>query len=181
MPESLEDFLNATLISAPSPQGNGEFVSLSVASGRVQELARLGRHNDIFGLVYNLFGILPPVNNIGYHERDKIFADHWGGLRHAHAIFQGLRRPFHDENHDTEVYIYVVAPKYVYEYAPDMVCVARRIVAPSASVFVAYVKFDRELESGVVINWEWVVSDAKNLGKPRNFNDRYDKLVWENG
>jgi hypothetical protein len=179
MPD-VESLLEEFSVKARSPAEN-KLVSLKVDPQRVRELASSGRNNDIFALVYNVCGMLPPVNNVGYHERSIPFVDNWGGLRHTHVIFKGLKRPFHDDNHDSEIYMYVVAPRFVYKYVPDMTCVARRVEAPKNTVFVAYVKFgDEFFTSGSVINWEWVVSDNRSPNKPKDFLNRYDQQVWEN-
>lgn len=179
MPD-VESLLEEFSVKAPSPVEIG-LISLTIDHERVKELAQSGRNNDIFAMVYNVCGMLPPVNNVGYHERHIPFSDNWGGLRHTHAIFKGLKRPFHDDNHDSEIYMYIVAPRFVYKYIPDMACVACRVDAPENAVFVAYVKFSNELfTSGSIINWEWVVSDNASPNKPKDFLKRYEQQVWEN-
>lgn len=184
MPEDIQSLLTENLIYAPSPAGSGQLIGMSIASSRVIELASVGRVSDLYGLIYNLCGTLPQVNNLGYHERHENipFADNWGGLKHAHTIFKGLKRPFHEANHDSVVYIYVVSPRYTYKYIADMVCCARRLPPPNNSVFVAYVIFeDESFKNGSIINWEWVKSDPANSKMPKDFSNRYDTMVWENG
>ncbi len=184
MPEDIESLTTEYTIYAPSPAANAELIGLVVAEERIAELATVGRITDLFGLLYNLCGIVPDVNNIGYHERDENipFADNWGGLKHAHVIFKGLKRPFHEADHDSVVYIYVVSPRYTYKYVPDMVCCARRLLPPQNAVFVAYVIFSNDnFVSGRVINWEWVKADPLKPNMPNDFSNRYDNMVWENG
>lgn len=167
---------------APSLQGNG-LVTLDIDRERVQKLAAVGRRSALFELLYNVCGIVPPVNNIGYHERhEPPFQDGWGGLKHTHAIFKGLRRPMNGDGVDRNVYIFVVSPKYTYRYEAHMVCTAKRHAAPKSSVFVGYVVFDDDiLEKGKVVNWEWVLADSRNPSLPENFDTRYDEKVWANG
>lgn len=178
-----DELLGAPInIIAPTPSGN--FTNLRASEKRIRELAKLGRFTDIFAFFYNLCGRSIPVNNFGYHEEKtgSIFADHWGGLKHTHTIFKGIKRPFRDTEQDSAVYIYVVCPAYVYRHIPDMVCAAKRYPAPSNSVFVAYVIFDNDAYgAGVVTNWEWVLCDTNNKRLPSDYLNRYETKVWENG
>lgn len=168
--------------SAPSPAGDHTLIVLAVESERVRQIAKLGRKTPLFELLYNVCGILPPVNNIGYHEAD-LFPDHWGGMQHTHAIFKGLRRPMNNHGLDDRVYVYLLQPKYTYKYCADMVCVAKRFPAPAQSVFAVYVTFEDETDftGGVIINWEWVLSDSDAPQYPKEFDNRYDQRIWTNG
>lgn len=165
----------------PAIRGDGTTV-LDIAEGRVKQLANLGRKSALFELVYNVCGIVPPVNNIGYYEKDGTpFPDCWGGMKHAHVVFQGIRRPMNEQGFDKNVYIYVAQPKYVYRFEPSMVCVAKRHIAPAGAVFACYVLFDsEELSSGRVINWEWLDADQGDPSKPADWAERYDNEVWIN-
>ena len=166
---------------APHPKRHGELILLSIGGERVRETASLGRYNSLFELDYNICGVPPDVNNIGYHEREDNFPDSWGGLKHCHVIFKGIKRPFQEKGLDGSVYVYVASPRYVYKYEPHMVCVAKRIKAPLNAVFATYVKFDHNLDNGEVISWEWVVADKEQPQYPENYANRYDEKVWENG
>lgn len=168
-------------VIAPSPEGAG-FITLNAEVSRIEQLASLGRKSLLFEYVYNVCGVAPPVNNIGYHEKDESpFKDSWGGLRHAHSIFKGVNRPLNRNGVDEKVYIYVISPKYVYTYVPDMVCVAKRKAAPGKAVFVVYVLFEKEFSEGKIVNWEWVIADQEDPLLPANFNERYNEKVWSNG
>lgn len=175
------DYSVCKTVKAPSPDKSGGLIDIAVSVARVRQLAAAGRNNDIFAMFYNLCGVVPPVNNIGYHEQGDVFPDAWGGLKHSHVIFKGLQRPFHEENGDSIVYIYGVKPGYVYKYEPNMACVARRIDAPRNALFVAYVVFENnDFEKGEVLNWEWVTADSQNPNYPEDFANRYKEKVWEN-
>lgn len=166
-------------VVAPSPAGKDEFVELTVSRERVQRFAKQRKLTKIFELFYNVCGQLPRVNNIGYHERDDAsqFPDHWGGLRHAHALFKGLRRPMNHDHEDAEIFVYTLSPRFTYEYVPHMTCVARRVDAPREAVFVVYTKFTKE-GKGSVISWEWVQSSGDGSGLPEDFENRYEQRVW---
>lgn len=167
---------------APSPAGDHTLISLAVEPERVQQIAKLGRRTPLFELIYNVCGIRPPVNNIGYHE-DDLFPDNWGGMQHTHAIFKGLRRPMNNHGLDDRVYVYLMQPRYTYKYVPNMVCVAKRHPAPTGSVFAVYVTFKDETEfiGGTIVNWEWVLSDPDSPQYPKGFETRYDQRIWTNG
>lgn len=169
-------------VNAPSPDSSGGFVELLVNRSRIQDIAETGRNNDIFALFYNVCGVVPPVNNIGYHENNS-FKDDWGGLRHSHVIFRGLKRPFHEQNHDSNVYIYVTCPRFVYRFVTDnMVCPAKRVDSPPNSVFVSYVVFKEDsFKVGEIKSWEWIVADKNNSRFPADYSSRYEEKVWENG
>lgn len=149
---------------------------------RIKQLASLGRRNALYEAFYNVCGILPPVNNIGHHEKKHSpFPDGWGGMKHAHVIFRGVRRPLTEDGIDKKIYVYAVSPRFVYEYVPDMVCCAKRKPAPKGAVFVAYVVFNTDFSKGEILNWEWVVADQEKPNYPANYKVRYDEEVWSNG
>jgi hypothetical protein len=181
MPLNDDLFAQPLKVQAPSP--SGDLISLGVSVERVRQLAALGRRSDIFAFFYNLCGLDIPVNNFGYHEKDDgNFPDNWGGLKHSHAIYRGIKRPYKEAERDGDVYIYVVQHRYVYQYISNMVCVAKRAPAPARALFVAYVVFEGQpFDKGVVQNWEWVVADPENPKYPKDFNNRYEEKVWENG
>lgn len=73
-------------------------------------------------------GILPPVNNIGFHERaHNDPAGEADNIGHAYALFRGLKRPM-DSDDGAKIYIYVVRPRYAYQFIAHMVCVAKRVI-----------------------------------------------------
>lgn len=162
---------------------DGSIIRLNIEQERVRQLASLGRKSALFELLYNVCGIVPPVNNIGYHEQNEApFQDNWGGMRHAHVVFQGIKRPMNGQDFDKNVYVYIAKPKYVYRFEPHMVCVAKRHDAPAGAVFACYVLFDDEQHtSGKVVNWEWLEVDQQDPMLPADYSERYDKRVWANG
>lgn len=175
----MDDFTFNAL--APSPDGSARMIELTVDAERVRQLAGLRRKTPLYELTYNVMGQLPPVNNIGYHEQD-IFPDHWGGVRRAHTIFKGLRRPMNDHDLDGNVYVYVMSPPYTYRYIAHMACTAKRYDAPVNTVFAVYVIFDdNNFDKGFIVNWEWIGADPDNPKLPRDHTERYEQQVWTNG
>ena len=177
---SLDDVVFET--EAPSPDRADRMVKLVVEPERVRQLASLSRKTPLFELCYNVCGFRPPVNNIGYHEEGEYFPDHWGGLKHTHAIFRGLKRPMTEEGLDGTIYVYLVSPRFTYRFFPHMVCCAKREKAPDQAVFAAYVNFiDDDWNQGVILNWEWVAADPENCLLPDNYRNRYEQEVWRDG
>jgi len=167
--------------AAPSPDGGNRMITLAVDAERVRQLATSRRTTALFELIYNVLGKVPPVNNIGYHEK-SVFPDNWGGMIHTHAIFKGLKRPMNDHELDGAVYVYLMSPRFTYRYIADMACTAKRFDAPKDSIFAVYVIFeDNNFDRGSIVNWEWVSSDRHAPRYPRDYKDRYEQRVWTNG
>lgn len=169
--------LPGCLVPAPTPEDRSRLIDIAVSSERVQSLSRQGKSVKIFEMFYNIMGIAPPVNNIGYWEKHNPsrFPDHWGGLRHAHALFKGLQRPMTDDGHDSKVYIYIISPRFQYVYEPSLVCCAKRVDAPRNAVFTVHVLLEPE---PTIINWEWVIADANYPQLPKGFATRYEQQIW---
>jgi|GEM_PF-2732502 len=188
MPNLLDEIEGLGRILAPSYNQPGQMIELDLDADRVRALAERRRITDIYEIFYNLYGVVPPVNNIGYHEANAFrivnghhvpFKDSWGGLRHAHAIFRGLERPRNELDGDKGVYIYVVNPRFRYKFIVDTVCLAKRVPVPSRRLFVVYVTFDNDV--GKVVHLDWLESSPDNGLMPVDYNSRYEKMVWQNG
>ena len=183
MSESLQALVPLT-VSAPSPKDRSQSISLRIDRELVWKYADIGAKTQLFQLIYNVCGIEPPVNNIGYHEEQDgqgtiSFPDVSKGVGSSSALFRGLRRPCFGQGRDKDVFIYIVNPTYVYEYIPHMVCVAKRELAPKNSVFAVYVVFeDEQYTNGTVVQFELVRADAHKLHLPKNFVNRYDEQIW---
>lgn len=165
-------------IVIPSPQSAEEQIEVWVDSGIVGKLSSIRATHQLFALYYNVLGQLPPVNNAGYHEKDDQEADNSRGILDAHAVFQGLNRPHIEEDGDKSVYIYIVKPKYTYEYVPDMATTCRRKLAPEGAVFAVYVKLNEEGTGGEIFNWEFVKCDPQDQSLPEDHENRYDERRW---
>lgn len=166
-------------IAAPNPTDPKEICYLRIHQGAAESVAASGRKTKIFEMFYNVCGVRPPVNNIGFHEKDQSFPDYWGGLKQARALFKGIKRPFVDDGLDGEIYVYVLSPRFVYEYMPHMVCAAKRNEAPDDAVFAVYVKFDNHgYTDGAILSWEWMPADTENPELPEGHENRYEERVW---
>ncbi|WP_444891990.1 hypothetical protein ACJJIE_13255 [Microbulbifer sp. TRSA001] len=183
MSESLQELLPLE-ISAPSPNNKDQQISLRIDRELVQNYADIGAKTELYQLFYNVCGLIPPVNNIGYHEElntqgTLIFPDASKGLESSSALFRGLRRPCFGQEGEKDVFIYIVNPTYVYEYVPHMVCMAKRELAPENAVLAVYVVFDDDqLIKGKVVQFELVRADQNRPHLPKDYINRYDKQIW---
>lgn len=166
-------------IPAPDPSNRKKFCHLQIHPETVKMYAEGGSRNKLFEMIYNVCGALPPVRNIGFHEQDHRFPDNHGGVKHACALFKGIKRPFQDDGRDGEIYVYIVKPKFFYAYIAHMVCIAQREKVPEGAVFAVYVNFDDpNYTDGVILSWEWIPADEENCCLPEDHAERYDKRVW---
>ncbi len=153
-----------------------EWLRANIDLELLSSLAAARRRTDLLQLLYLLGGVLPDVNNIGYHERDNAVASIYAGLRSARTIFRGIKRPCINDKFDAQVYIYILAPAFTYQYAPSMVCAFKRVDAPAKAVYAVYVEIDASGEA-TVLNAEWVKADEGST-LPANHADRYKEMIW---
>lgn len=144
----------------------------------MQRLAGFRQTTKIYEYQFIIRGILPTVNNIGYHENDAKKSVSWGGIgiNPPTCIFKGLKRPLSNKGEDSKIYAYVYNPPCTYEYLPDMVCCAKLVNAPKRCVFIIYTRFNDCCSSGEILSWEWVTSEDQNV--PDNAIERYEEQVW---
>lgn len=170
------DISSVTGTDGPSPHDNQELARFEVDSDALKSIAEIRNYTQLYAYFYNVLGILPPVPHIGYHEKDCSFPDHWGGIKHAHALFKGIERPYVNGDLHEQIYAYIVKPKFIYKHHSSMVCLAKRVEAPKNSVFAIYVRFNNEI--GSILYWEWVFSDEKDELLPQDYETRYSGRVW---
>ncbi|ADP97772.1 hypothetical protein [Marinobacter adhaerens] len=166
-------------IPAPAPGNRKALCYLQIHPDTVATYANAGKRTKLFEMLYNVCGIVPPVPNIGFHEQEHVFPDHHGGVKHACSLFQGINRPYKDNGRDGEIFVYIVKPKFFYEYIAHMVCVAQRQEVPEDALFAIYVNFeDPDYNDGVILGWEWIPADTQDCYLPEDHEERYEKRVW---
>ncbi|MDT8397350.1 MAG: hypothetical protein RQ899_01905 [Pseudomonadales bacterium] len=170
---------NVEQVIAPSPWDPDKEVRLRVDRGIVGKLGEIASTHRIYQMYYNVCGYPPPVNNIGYYERHSTEVDDSRGIRDAHAVFQGLKRPHLKEDGDKSVLIYITKPAYIYKYKPGMACVVARNPFPKGAVFAIYVNMDEGGDTGEIFNWELLKCAFDNDSLPDNYNERYDTVRWQ--
>lgn len=170
---------NLTVV-APSFDDPGKQVTLEVDASWILANAAYARRQPLMDFWALVQGTAPPVNNIGYHEGGTL--PDLPGLKAAHALFCGLKRPIDDADHDGEVYVFVTLPKLVYRYLADMVCVAKVREAPKNAVFACYVRrYQQETADGIsgrILSWEWVRAEPTTPMLPQDWQERYQAERW---
>lgn len=174
----LRDIPRFNQISAPSPLDSDKEIVLSIDKGVVEKVGSIAWTNKLYAMSYNILGVIPPTNNAGLHEMESTEEDNSRGIKDAHAVFQGIRRPHIEEGGDESVFVYIIKPKYCYKYIPDMACTTKREPFPEKAVFAVYVNFDQEKDIGEVFNWELLKADPAEPHLPESSEHRYDRRVW---
>lgn len=118
------------------------------------------------------------------------------GLMETTALFQGLRRPFHESGMDGDMFAFVMNPPVSFTYENPWQMANREIPVPCArpefrglpAVFVTYVKRYESpaqpagVESvvGEIRGWEWVEADPESPEIPAHSEPggRYLRRVW---
>ena len=168
-------------IAGPSPIDSARKVQFEIDDRAIEYYCKDGKLSSIFQVFYNVAGVPIPVNSFGFHEQHESeeFPDHFGGIRHTVAVFQGVKRPLDDVGFDRNIFVYVTDHRYSYEYIPHMVCIAKRREMPKDSVFVIYVYFENEADDvGQIRDWEWVKAGDSNPPLPENCGIRYEREKW---
>jgi hypothetical protein len=176
-------FQDIGLISVKAPHFDdpSKTVLLAVSQSWVATNAAHARIQPLFDFWALVEGVPPPVNNIGFHEKNApSVALH--GLLGTDVVFRGLCRPLDGDDHEGEVYAFVTRPGHIYTYEAHMVCVAKARPFPHGAVFACYVRrFQQETAegfSGIVLSWELVRADDADANLPQDWQGRYRHEVW---
>ena len=124
-------------VEAPSFDNPEVMKKLGVDASWINLNAIHARRQPLFDFWALVKGAPPPINCIGHHE-GYVFPD-LPGLKSAHALFSGLRRPIDTSHNGDDVYAFVTLPKVLYISVVDMVCLARMHQVPKNAVFTCYV------------------------------------------
>ena len=123
----------------------------------------------------------PPVP--GVERRNNPDPNDLTSLLEAHACFRGIERPLAEDDDGANVIAYVLRPRFLYEYDPNMVSLALRVPVPRDLVFITYARL-LELSGktdepvGVITHWGFVEADPHNLRLPINSSTRYRERLW---
>jgi hypothetical protein len=126
-------------ILAPSPESKSTPCNFRVATRDSYRLAELASRQLIFDFWSVVVGVPPPVPNVA---RNHPLEQELVSLIEAHALFQGIERPFAADDDGSNVLAYILKPQKFYEYVPSMVCVASKADVPDDVLFVTYVRLD---------------------------------------
>lgn len=172
------------LVQARSPLDPDITVNLEVSRSTIDKFAAAHRANPVFEAWRHLVDEMPPVNNAYHYLKHKHPEASFGTLATAHACFQGVNRPYELEDHGEGVYVYVIVTDHTIGWAPDMACVVDVKPCPPATVLTVQVRSTESLQPssqgvwGTITKWEFVGASTEQPSLPRDYDSRYEKLLW---
>jgi hypothetical protein len=129
-----------------------------------------------------VLGYDPPVPGVG--ARNDLIPGELTSIAEAHACFRGIERPLAEDNDGSDVVVYILRPRFFYEYDPNMVSVALKVPVPRGIIFATYVrlidsdKIARTSPAGTITHWGFVESDRADPRLPINYETRYRTRLW---
>jgi hypothetical protein len=177
-------WLKPPLVSAPDPADRGKSLIYRISEHLLDCLESNFRHSPVFQIWAHVIGELPPINNIGsVNKGDPIPT--LTTLEDSVACFQGVGRPYDDEENGESVLVYVLNPKVSLVAQTSMVCAAVSYPVPKNTCLTVQVKpFKTPLLEGkvyvhgVVTRCEYVPGDGGNPVLPKDFDSRYGTRRW---
>lgn len=169
-------------VHAPSPFDRQNLCRLRISHADTRKGARAGRRQPAFDLWSMVLGCPPPVPGVG--ARNDLVSGALVSISEAHACFRGIQRPLAEDNDGGDVAIYILRPRFFYEYDPNMVSVALKVPVPRDVVFATYVrlvdsdKVDLVNPAGTITHWGFVESDRADQRLPINHQSRYRARLW---
>jgi hypothetical protein len=168
-------------LMAPSPEDRAALHRYRLATSDSYKQALHGRRQLIFELWSIVIGCPPPVP--GVHQRNSPLEGELTCVEQAHALFFGIQRPFAEDDEGANVLAYILKPRNVYEYDPNMVSVASKVRVPDDAVFVTYARLECPDDGpaairGTITHWGFVEADGADPWLPVNHSSRYRKRLW---
>ena len=167
---------------APSPFDRQTLCRLKISHADTRKAARAGRRQPAFDLWSMVLGYDPPVPGVG--ARNDLIPGELTSIAEAHACFRGIERPLAEDNDGSDVVVYILRPRFFYEYDPNMVSVALKVPVPRGIIFATYVrlidsdKIARTSPAGTITHWGFVESDRADPRLPINYETRYRTRLW---
>lgn len=166
------------VVQARSPADRDQHVLFRVARTDIEKALRANRRQPAFDMWSALFGCPPPVPNV---ETPKAGLT---SLMDAHACFEGVRRPWAEDDNGERCLAYILKPEFLYRYEPSLVRVAKMVAVPGDLVYVAHIRLDLPHEAqppatrGVFTHGAWVEVDPNDPLLPMDHASRYTARRW---
>ncbi len=169
-----------------STDGLDRIVAYRIATEDARLAAQMGRRQKVFELWSAVLGKVPPVPGIARHQPISGLTS----LAHAHACFQGLKRPVSDDKHGYDSFAFIIRPRVIFTPVADMVCCAEPYFVPDDLLFAVYVRLDypqgrpnaystkTAQPIGIVTHWEFLERDPDDEKLPIDHKNRYRKRRW---
>lgn len=166
----------------------------------VRTLLTSRRISPIFWIWAHVVGELPPINNISRFHQVEVVPS-LTTLEESIACFQGVQRPYDDEEHGETVLIYVLNPSVSIDRDVNLVCPAKAVKVPSNTCLTVQVKptnalhssqialdsgsvmrsirpEDAEIIHGVVTRLEFISGAGDRPVLPKKYEERYHRRLW---
>ena len=169
-------------VHAPSPFTKQDLCKLKISHADTRKAALAGRRQPAFDLWSMIVGTPPPVP--GIDARNDAIPGALVSIVEAHACFRGIQRPLAEDNDGRDVVVYILRPRFFYEYDPNMVSVALKVPVPRDVVFATYTRLtDSDSVAllgfvGTITHWGFVESDHADPRLPIDYEARYRTRLW---
>lgn len=169
-------------VHAPSPFDRTRLCRLRISHADTRKAAQVGRRQPAFDLWSMVLGCPPPVPGVG--ARNDMIPGALASIAEAHACFRGIQRPLAEDDDGGGVVVYIIRPRFFYEYDPNMLSVALKVPVPRDIVFATYARLvDSDNASstgtaGTITHWGFVESDRADPRLPINYESRYRTRLW---
>jgi hypothetical protein len=167
-------------VNGPKLEEKDDIGNFDVSGDFVKQMAVHMRRQTLLDFWSLIKGELPPVNNIGYHEKFEF--PKLKGLLAANALFKGIKRPHGADDNGDNIYIFICPHKHMYRLIADMVCLAKYGKSPENAVFACYVRRYAAdagaANCGMILAWEWLKSDVEDPSLPNDWQARYETEIW---
>ncbi len=171
-------------IKAKSPNDQDAEIDLVVSESTIEKLKVGHRRSQIFEGWGHLVGEMPPINNAELMRRTQHSEKEIKTLLEADACFCGVNRQYDHDEKGCDVFVYVISTPFTLRWQSKMDCLVNVVETPTDSLLTVQVRSADSLQPsregvwGTITKWEFISADTEEKRFPRNFETRYDKLLW---
>jgi hypothetical protein len=193
-------WLRPPLVLAPSPHDRAKLITLEISQVFLRTNVTAKRISPVYWVWAHVVGELPPINNVSRFSQVAVVPTLMT-LEQSIACFQGVGRPYDDEEHGESILVYVLNPAVSLDRDTNLVCPAKAVRVPSNTCLTVQVKptdalqnsrtalnsatvtrnFDTEdVETihGVVTRLEFIPGTGDRPVLPRKYEERYHRRLW---
>jgi hypothetical protein len=176
-------WLKPPVVTAPDPVDRSKTINLAFSDEFFAKHSGVFRRSPIFQIWTHVVGQLPPINNISRLMRGELVPT-ISTLADSVACFQGVKRPYIDEENGDSVVVYVLNPRVTIDYEPDLACPAKGVRLARTTVATVQVRPTKSLQIsgvniwGTVTRLEFVRGEGGEPNLPVKHSDRYVQRLW---
>lgn len=182
--EPKKQLLELPVVNAFSPNDVESKIDLAISVSTIAKMSAALRRTQIFEAWGHLVGEMPPINNAELMRRTKHPEKKIMTLADAHACFRGVNRQYDHDDNGGDVFVYVISTPHTLRWTNAMVCHVDVVEAPTDTLLTVQVRSSESLQPncdnvwGTITKWEFIGADTENGKFPRNFETRYNELLW---